>query len=386
MTPRRTWAVNGLMGLAAAAAVVAFVRHTEWVDEEVTVRRDLPRDDLQAAKRLVVRLNGRVVEPENLERLPPAGATLLLSSFHANVFPGRAAALQSWVQAGGHLVLDSRMLADPAFAGWLPVRGDTPSAAAAASAARPASRPRCTVLQEPESVTPAFAEARAFRICGRLPHALHSFVPASWALDGPLVREFVRVPVGRGQVTVTASGLIFSNDTLFEGDHALVLVASLRLRAGDEVWFAAAESRTPLLAAVWHAGAPAVLLAALALVLALWRGAVRFGPPLPLATPARRSVAEQIRGTAHFIFRRDGTALHRAQLRALDDAVRRRVHGHDRLAAAARVQAIARATALDAGELARAMDTSVPRPPRELAASLTLLETAVRRLSAPRSR
>jgi hypothetical protein len=389
MKRHAAWAVYALAALALGAAGVWFVRHTEWVDEEVPVRPrpGAPRDELEAAKRVVAKLGARVVEPENLDRLPPAGATLLLSSSHSIVFPGRAASLRSWVEGGGHLVLDSVLLADDDSLAWVPVRSKTAAAAASAPAAPPPRNlPACATLQEPDSVAPAFGAAREFRICHRVPHALYSFVPASWALDGELGREFVRVPVGRGRVTVSASGPIFGNRSIFEADHALVLVAALRLRAGDEVWFVAAESRPPLPVAVWNAGAPAVLLGALALVLALWRGAARFGPPVPTAPPWRRSMAEQIRGTADFIFRRDGSALHRAQLRALDDAARRRLPGHDRLTAAARAGAIARATALDAAELAPAMDPSLPRTRRELAAALALLETAVRRLASHRSR
>jgi hypothetical protein len=46
-----------------------------------------------------------------------------------------------------------------------------------------------------------------------------------------------------------------------------------------------------------------------------------------------------------------------------------------------RAEAIARAAALDAEALARAMDPTLRRSPRDLLAAMTLLETAARRLA-----
>jgi hypothetical protein len=174
---------------------------------------------------------------------------------------------------------------------------------------------------------------------------------------------------------------VTNNTAILEGDNALVFVASLQLRPGDTVWFADSEQRSPLLAVIWRSGAPAVLLGALAVALLLWRAGVRFGPGAPTAPRARRSVAEQIRGTANFIFQRDSAALHRAQLRTLEQAARKTIRDHDRMDRRSRAEAIAKATALDADALARAMDPALKRPRRDLLATLTLLETAVRRLA-----
>jgi hypothetical protein len=201
-----------------------------------------------------------------------------------------------------------------------------------------------------------------------------------WSLNGSNGAEFLRVSVGRGAVTARSGYALFDNQEILRADHALATVAALRLKAGDEVWFVNAETRPPLLTVIWNSGAPAVLLGALALGLALWRGAVRFGPRAPNAALARRSVAEQIRGTAHFIWQRNGGALLRAQLRALDEAARGRVHQHERLDRRSRAEAIAKITALDADALARAMDPAIQRRRGELPHTLALLESARRRL------
>jgi hypothetical protein len=390
----RDTALKALVALLLVAAAAWIASNTEWVDieEPVTPHGEAARDPLYAVKQLVRRLGANVVAPPNFERLPPPGATLVLSSQHWNMFAGRDRPLRHWVESGGHLVIDDLMLADDKLFNWIPIRHVTRPAADAASAASiplPTRRSRllpqppsgrCPELAEPVERSGAFGAPRSYRICGGGIRVLRTTAEVQWSLVGAQGAEFLRVPVGRGFVTARSGYGLFDNLTLFRADHALATIAMLRLQPGDEVWFIADETRAPLLAVIWNSGAPAVLLGALVLGLALWRGAVRFGPAAPTAALARRSVAEQIRGTAHFIWLRNGAALHRAQLRALDEAARTRVHQHDRLDRRARAEAIAKLTALDAEPLLRAMDPSLPRRRGELPHTLTLLESARRRL------
>ena len=80
----------------------------------------------------------------------------------------------------------------------------------------------------------------------------------------------------------------------------------------------------------WRFGAPAVLLLLAAVALGLWRSGTRFGPRVAVTQTARRSLAEQIRGTGQFALRfGGGEALHAATLRALRDAAIRRVPSYD---------------------------------------------------------
>jgi hypothetical protein len=320
--------------------------------------------------------------------LPPAGATLVLGSWEWDLFPEREKALRQWVESGGHLVVP--LWRKPA---WVQVSQHGPqpaipssaplAPATAASAARVAPLPgpsSCHDASEPDSVAPAYGTPRRYRLCNNAHQGfLRSDAPVRWQVDGPRGAELIDIGIGRGSATVHF-GTLIDNANVFEGDNALVFIGDLRLQRGDEVWFVDGESRTPLLALIWHTGAPAVLLGALALALLLWRAGVRFGPRAAIPPLARRSVAEQIRGTASFIFQRNSAALHRAQLRALEEQARRTIRDHARLDRRARAEAIARATALDANDLARAMDPALKRPRRDLLATLALLETAVRRL------
>ena len=124
--------------------------------------------------------------------------------------------------------------------------------------------------------------------------------------------------------------------------------------------------------------------ASVALAAALWRAAVRFGPLAAAPCQPRRSMAEQVRGTARFLRRHGARALHAAQRARA--ARRGRARSLPRHCAhrrrRARRAAIARPPAWRRGAAPRAAG-----PPRTHArpcwrADLELLETARRRLDA----
>jgi hypothetical protein len=116
-----------------------------------------------------------------------------------------------------------------------------------------------------------------------------------------------------------------------------------------------------------------------AIALALWRTGVRFGPLLAPIAAARRSLAEQIRGTGRFALRHGGgAALHTASLRALDEAAGRRVPGYTKLAPRDRAEALAKLTGLDRDALLKAIHHDDARRPSELRNTIALLEAARR--------
>jgi hypothetical protein len=409
------------------ALVVWVARNTEWVNEEVPdpPSAELKRDPHLRLKQLLTRVGAKVETPTNLDRLPPPGTTLVLGSSHWNLFTEREPALRRWVEAGGHLVnADFGSLSGGL--GWLPVRRqewrrrDFEVAAGSAPASSPSTdtdrddeddddedradkknkaaplppppgqtRPPvapavirgCPGVNEPEGVTPAYDIPRGFSTCMPLYAALQTSAPLLWAIDGPRGHVAVRIAAGRGRATLVTTELPWDNDDLLTRDNALITVATLDAHAGSEIWLVTEESRPPLLSFLWQRGAPAVLLFAAALALALWRGARRFGPRLAALPLARRSMAEQIRGTAHFIAHRGSPALHTAQLRALNEAAAPRIRGYAAMTLGQRAGAIAALTRLDAHTLAHAMNPALSATPsRHPAAALALIETARRRL------
>jgi len=393
MTLHRDAVWNIVFVVALALGGLWFVNNTYWDDELVRdpAKGEAAMDMHYAAKKLVRELGGKVVSPDNLDRLPPTTATLVLNSWDYDFFPERDKRLQAWVQAGGHLV--SEQWKRPK---WIGIdnqdaeKGAARHAADAASAPPPRRNRRllpnpsaaaCFGVNESTARAGAYDAPRSYKMCTGMERVfLVSKSPLLWSVDSSYGPAIARVAVGQGQATVIL-GSMSLNHELFAGDHALAYVAALNLKERPEVWFVDSETREPLLRLIWHKAAPVVLIGAGLIVLALWRSILRFGPRAPVLPLSRRSVAEQVRGTSSFIFKGDSQALHRAQLRSLEQAARRSIRDHDKLDRRARAEAIAKATAVDADSLARAMDPTLNRPRRDVITALALLETATRRLT-----
>ena len=347
----------------------------------------------------------------------PPGATLLLGSPDWDIFPERAKALQRWVEAGGHLWLPYTG-DQPDGLGWIPigwkrvplpakpVAASAPTASASSASAsankkvgdeddddddKPHERPTApapkgerfsraplscsSVVEEPADVAPAFGTRRSYAANFCATSTLQPHVRPEWALVAPEGMVVARVAIGRGSVTLSSIHMPWFNNNLLASENGLLAAAALRLHPGQQLWIVADEKREPLLIFLWTHGLPAVVLAVLALGFALWRGAVRFGPRVLPASLARRSMAEQIRGTAEFVSHHGGVGLHAASLRAFDEAARSRVQGYDAMIGGERAQAVAKLLALDTHALARAMN-----PARHSPGALAQLEAARRRL------
>ncbi|HEY3516291.1 MAG TPA: hypothetical protein VGL98_04525, partial [Gammaproteobacteria bacterium] len=168
---------------------------------------------------------------------------------------------------------------------------------------------------------------------------------------------------------------------LFDGAHGEVLAAATGLRGGDHVVFMSEADVASLPELVWRHGAPVVAVLLLWIALALWRGAMRFGPLVAASARARRSLAEQVLGTGRFAVRvGGGAALVAAARRALHEAASRRIVGYERLAVAAQAEAVAKLAQVDGAALAAALESEQSARPLELRAKLALLELARREL------
>jgi len=416
-TLNRDWLLRGLLALVVAGAVAWLASCTEWVEVEVPIpaRGEAAKNDLYVTQQLVRRLGATVATPTSFAELPPPRATLLLNSWYWDLFPERAQRLKAWVEGGGHLVMYAGDINHKQLKAWLPIQrvdppakprkpaasapaasedddedadeeDDTP-APSAAPASSPgifkANTPPCQDGHEPDTVPGSYPGPRQpFKVCAwtRFGWTMRATVTPSWLLqgdDGPLA---VRAPLGRGQVTALMASNLLSNDRVLRGDNALVAVAALQARPGSDIWFVTEEKRPHLLRWLWQEAWVAVLLAAATLALALWRSARRFGPLAPVTTPGRRSMAEQIAGTAQFLRREGPEALLSAQIRALETVARGHVRHYDKLGRGERALAIAQATGLNAEALGLALDKSLARRRVDLPATLELLETARRLL------
>jgi len=392
--------VKGLLAALLVALAVWVGMNTEWteVDVRTPAKGEAFTNELYATQQLLRQLGAKVVKPEGLAQLPPRDATLFLSSWHWDLFPQRERLLRAWVQQGGHLVLNAEMLSSERLQSWLPIHqveeheeedeNDESSADKAASA--PA-KPRAAAAGHPEEACERVAESEGVRphegvyrqLCGGHGYLrVQSKQAPQWSVEGRRGYDLIRVAVGQGSVTVFTPRGLFTNRLVLKGDNDWLAMAALQVRRGGEVWFVSEEARQPLLAWVWTNAWVTVLLGLLALCAALWRGAVRFGPLAAQAVPGRRSMVEQVTGTAQFLRQRGADALHAAQVRALDEAAKSHLRDYARMDRNARAQAIAKVTGIDAPLLSRALDRTLKRSGRELPPTLEVLETARRRIKA----
>ncbi len=375
---RRTLLVVLLVAVCAGIGYWVATR-TEWVDIEVPLpaRGEARTNQTYAAQRFVEALGAHATRDLELA-VPPPTSVIVLSAWTWDLSPARRGALERWVESGGRLVLDSSVRTNAEFRRWSGIGyGYRESDDDRSTRAQPCSR----YDEEPAVHDAAAANERRLLCDFDDEWFLKTSRPAEWTLRAAKTGvQVARVPVGRGSVT-SVNGDPFRARRLFDGDHGWLLVTAAALRPGDEVHFLSEGDYPSLLALTWQRGAPVVILAAVLVAFLLWRGSIRFGPLAAPSPTARRSLAEQIRGTGRFALHHGGgEALHAASVRALDEAARRRVAGYAELPARARTDAVARLTGVGPAALAAAVLTPRAQHPHELRGTIALLETARRRL------
>jgi len=385
--------LSGLLALLALALGAWWLSaNTEWVEvDSARPLRGAARDNpVYAFEQLLRRLGMTVDHHEALDAMPPERARLLLLSSDWELVPGRAEALQRWVQRGGHLVLlQGSDWDDTPLQHWVPVSATRvkppPRSASAASASAPRSKSWQSIALS--SSPPLWDGTEALTACELFP--MNRKLQAKpgqqtqWAATGDDKAQVLRVPIGQGTVTVLNTGReAFHNMPALRCDNPLLLAAALQAEPGAIAWIYLNEKRQTLLPWLWQKGWIAIVAGALALAAALWRGAVRFGPRLAAPPRLRRSISEQVRGLGSWL-QREGpegrAALLAAQQRALDEAAARQLPGYRLLPMPERVRAIALATQLPADELSTAL--SVRACTRaQLPQYLQVLEAARRHL------
>jgi hypothetical protein len=358
--------------LVALASVLLFI----WLGSQLTfkevsvparLRGEAAHNPFHAAI-LLSRTLGAEARWEQVFVEPPRRSVLVLSGWNWSLSRARRERIEQWVEDGGRLVVDNWLLGDLSdFERWSGITNREIAAEQTADLS-------CTDLAED-------GNPRHYEVCGTDPlNSLHAEREVQWALRQGERIEALRVAVGRGSVTAV-NATPFRFRAFLQGDHMQLFLAATQLHRNDTVLFLTEDEQASLPALVWRFGAPAVLLLLAALALALWRAGTSFGPRVAAADAARRSLAEQIRGTGQFVARvGSGRALHGAANRALRDAARRRIHDYERLSSEERVVALAKATGLGLGDLAHAVNFSGARSSHELRHAIAVLESARRQL------
>jgi len=378
--------IVGLIVCLLVVGLVAYVvRNSDW--EEITIPGPLKGEALTnpfyASQRLVETLGATSEWRSSLGDLPGDDGVVVLSHWHWDLIEGRRQQLEDWVNDGGRVVIDRTLIGgEEHLESWAGIHREFHEVSADdLDTDNEPPGVRCKTLHTSEDTASVEAALKAYKIC-KFDGFSHLEVDrkALWGLSDDHGLQAVRVKIGHGSVT-SINSEPFGNRDLLKEDHARLFVAASQLHRGDRFIFVSEREHPSLLGLIWQHGAPVVVLFLLMLAALLWRGGARFGPLAAIADTARRSIAEQIRGTGQFTIRLGGgKALHAATVRALEEAARRRLAGYAGLARADRVEAIARATGVDHDALTEAMNNTGSRRARDLAHTLALLETARRRI------
>ncbi|MFL6605515.1 MAG: hypothetical protein ACJ8R9_29845 [Steroidobacteraceae bacterium] len=379
---RQIWLV--VIGAAAALGLLIWVaNNTYWTDITVPLplKGEAAVNPFYALERFAKAL-GAHTEWNRGVRLPPADGVVFISGWDWDLTSDRRQRLEHWVESGGRLVVDNSLIhGTDAFEQWSGIKQELterPKRSGAQVQTRVAAAPttRCYTLNETGDSHDSYS------ICGMdVASSLKTTRRVSWALgrdDRGL--QAVRIKLGRGSVTML-NGTPFVARGLFDDDNGRLFVAATQLRRGDQIHFFSESSHASLLGLAWQLGWPVVCLLLVLTALALWRGGARFGPLVAPADIARRSLAEQIRGTGQFTLRvGGGESLHAAAARALNEVAALHISAYERLPGTERMSALARATGFEADSLAAALHYSGARRSDHLGAAIELLESARRRI------
>lgn len=375
---------NGLAGVLVVAFVWWIASNTYWQDYErnTGLQGEALTNPFYAAERLAGSLGAHTRTRHELMTAPATDAVIVLGYWNWGAIPERRARIERWVEDGGRLVISWQTLLEREFVSWAGVTRSLVTANSGKHEPRCLHGARCPAetanTEEPDKPN------RRWAICDLAELSyLSTSRKTSWRLnDTQSHPQALRVPIGRGSVTIVNADA-FTGDALTCGDNGLLFVEATQLYSGDHIEFLSDDSGSSLLRLVWMYGAPVVMLLAVLIVLWLWRSGVRFGPLMAAPDPARRSLAEQIRGTGRFALRfGGGRALHAATVRALYETAARRVPHFERLTGEARIEAVAPLAGLSEHDLSAALNGTTARNPHELCKAIATLELARRHMSA----
>jgi hypothetical protein len=385
-----------IIRLLVAAGVLLLISWIAWNTsfEDTKIPVPLHGEALRNPFYVAIRFSETLGAEASWERVfsePRKDAVIVLSSWNWTLSRARRERLEHWVEDGGRLIIDDSLIGGfEEFKRWSGIsefeikHPKKDKLKKGTEEAPPQDEEdffsnmlpgRCDALTEEGS-------GQHFQVCGIDPaRALTSSRKILWALrDEQQKIHALRTAVGRGSVTVI-NGSPFQRRDFLAGDHPLLFATMTQLHHGDLLLFLTEENQASLVSLMWRFGAPAVLLLLACVALALWRASPRFGPPAARAPSARRSLAEQIRGTGQFALRfGGGKSLHAAAARALRDAAIRRFPRFDRMSSEERVATLAKASSLSPDDLGPAMNNSGMRSSQDLRQAIAVLETARRRL------
>jgi len=409
------WIVRAIVVLALAAIVAWIATKTRW--EETTVPLPLhgeARTNPQYAQKVFLASLGLKVETrKNLGAMPPSDAVIFIESWHWDLIDSRRRALEEWIRSGGRLVVDTSLIDSlDTFAEFSGITREFPSVdeddendeneeeeeskneaeseETIRALAPPGSVDAISCAEWKVSIDPqgASGSRKDYNFC---PVQVFGWLTTAsdpvWAVSDEDGYQAVRVQRGAGSVTFINSMLLFGNRAFKDVSRGALYVAAGQLRHGDAVWLLTEMEHPSLLTLVWRYGAPVVILFGVFVVAAVWRNAARFGPLRAPPIAARRSLAEQIRGTGGFIIRLGGSrTLYNAMARSVKEEAVRLIARYASLTPQQQVDALVARTGVDRDDLQYALFVAPNSSHRQqLYKAIAILETTRRVLAYERT-
>jgi hypothetical protein len=373
---RDRW-IRGVAAVGLIALIVWVTRHTYWDEITVTVppKGEAARNPYYAVVHLAASLGIHTTMIGSLRELPP-DAIVLVNNLSDDLRHESIESLQAWVQAGGRLIIrDATLDESEPLQIWSGIRSAQPDS----SAAQPVATPGEDDCKPMAVGIDGIANGRTLVLCDALAPGLTSTRVASWSLSDSGAIQVLRVSIGRGELTVVGPAFMLTNWGLPKKDHAQIFAAAAGLRRGDRLEILSRIRAEPLPVLLWRLAAPAILFLLAAVGLTIIRHLPRFGPPIAVAAPMRRFLAEQIRANARFAWRTQKLASLRAAIRrALDEAAQRQIVGYSLMTPRQRAEALAASTGIDATTISAALVSDAGAGVNEHRAAITLLEACRR--------
>ena len=391
---------NAIVGIVVALLLVVLgfwlASNTHWedIDAPTSPKGAALTNPYYSLQHLSESLGAHTQVRHEIVSMPSTRGVIVLDLWNWDIIPQRRQRLAQWVSDGGRLVANVNQLREQGFQEWSGIKPlehkDKDKDVKVEKQTRQAKSPNddlCGIVRKQLTSDTEPGERFEFDTYYLPTPGLTTTRKSTWRVrDEDGVTQALRIPVGRGSVTLLNSN-IGSNRAVLCGDYGLLFAAATQLHHGDQVTFLTEARGSSLLVLIWHYGAPVVTLLAVWVALWLWRSGVRFGPLVAPTESARRSLAEQIRGTGRFTLRfGGGAALYAATVRALNEVASRQILHYERLSSAERIQALEKMTRLGAADLTRALEDRDARDSKEIRKTIAFLEAARRRLIAATAR
>lgn len=337
MRNRLLWILFGLVLLLLVGWGVRwffnnFERQTREVVEGISPAAR--KNPLLAAQRFLNRIDITAESISGRDQLlkPPAEPGLLLVYRFVGSLPAeREQALMAWVRRGGHLLVAPQQAWDEeAETSGNKLLDDLGVQPVFLEADEDESDPTETDSTAPGDTDPV---PLRFRMPGANGPIAIAFNPrrqlfdrlghADWSVESELGSHLLQYGVGRGKVTVLSDLQPFSNGSIGEHDHALLLA----LLAGDQrrAWLLYSSDMPALPVLLWR-HVPGLVISLLTLAgLLVWSLTRRSGPIRSTEQPARRNLMEHLGAVGRYLWRVDrATGTFRQSQQALEQAWRRR--------------------------------------------------------------